>query len=554
MKLIWHQFRKDLRALRWVIAAWLGVLSLGVLSMTVTSSWGGAAGGFVFALIDYLVDLLEAMAVLVMVPLLVHQEPLVGTTAAWLTRPLSRAQLLASKLLFAVGVILVPGLLAEAAALAANRIPADRIALAAIEGGFFRCALVFPVAALAALTPGFARFAAWVAGAWMLQATVGGALVFAQLLGGNPLAMIENLSVWEARQVVGSAVLILTGAAVAVHQYLTRRTRISTGLAAAGLVLVVGAQGCWPWRIHASVEPRVANGPDTGGFEVELAPDSLRARDVFSFSFFGASGPRRKQLSGDLTCSPLPPGSFCQLDELRGELRFEDGSVVPIEKGGDLDGLNLIRVDAEAASATLDAAVAGGRISLGGHTELFELDRDRFELHGERPATLEATATVRLRRYRVATELPLTPGVRADRGSEQLRLVDVLDAPRSRSLLLVRTRLRLRLFDPTPQPILEQFLDPTVYALVNRSRGQALLHDYEPGFDPTVALASGRRLRKSVLSRRFGSEDWHGRAHFEDLDRAWFEQSRLVLLEVEELGVRRSTLLTEGVVLDRRRP
>jgi len=551
MGLVWHQLRKDLRALRWMVAVWLWVLAFGVGSMTLTSAWGGPGGGLAFALIDYLISTLDTIAVVVMVPLLIHQEPLVGTKGAWLTRPMARTQLLASKVLFILAVILVPSLLAEAAALASNQIPTDYIGLAVVEGLLFRCALVVPVAALAALTPGFARFAVWGAGAWMLWTAVGSALAVSQLLGGDPMAVVSEMPLWEARRILGSLVLVVCGVAVLVHQYLTRRTRVSAALAGAGVLFFVGVQGFWPWPLHGAAEPAAPHeAPDV---ELSLTPDSLWVRDAVSFSF-GASRPRQKQVSGQLRCSGAPPGTFCQLDSLSGELRFDDGTEVPIEKAS---GFTIDRVDSDALSAVLDADVDGGSAALAGYQELFQLDRGIVDSHGRRPATLEATASIRLRRYRVVAELPLTPGARFVRGPRQTRLEQVLEGPRSRDVVFVETRLQLSLFEREPRPMLASMLDPTLYALLNRPRQQALLPEIQPSFDPSAALLSQRRLRKSVLTRSFDSEGQLGQPYFAGIDDAWFSQARLAVIEVEELGLRHTRLNAAEIVLDpleRRRP
>jgi hypothetical protein len=98
MSLVWHQIKKDGWRLRWLLVLWavLVVLQSGLLvaSALVTQGW---AAHLAYKLVAMVLPLLQFLLLVLIVPLLVHEEPLVGTTAASFTRPLSRGTLLASR-------------------------------------------------------------------------------------------------------------------------------------------------------------------------------------------------------------------------------------------------------------------------------------------------------------------------------------------------------------------------------------------------------------------------------------------------------------------------
>src|SRR6202000_1816827 len=83
-----------------------------------------------FTAINMLTPFLELLFLAVFVPFIIQEEPLVGTTAFWQTRPLSRLQLLRSKLLFILAVFVLPPLVVKTGVLAANGIAPRDIALA----------------------------------------------------------------------------------------------------------------------------------------------------------------------------------------------------------------------------------------------------------------------------------------------------------------------------------------------------------------------------------------------------------------------------------------
>jgi ABC-type transport system involved in multi-copper enzyme maturation permease subunit len=112
-----HIMRKDLRRLRWLLALWLALLAASVVLAANGAAAAGASpatGLFLQQLWDTM-EIVEALLTALIVAQLVHEEPLVGFTPFWLTRPYVRTVLLWEKLLFAAIAVIALPLIADLA-------------------------------------------------------------------------------------------------------------------------------------------------------------------------------------------------------------------------------------------------------------------------------------------------------------------------------------------------------------------------------------------------------------------------------------------------------
>jgi len=546
MSLFWHQVEKDIYRLRWLLAPWvlLVVAESTLLGMSGAVSRGWALH-LTYKLIAMLLPLMQYLLMIVMVPLLVHEEPLVGTTAAWFTRPLSRRTLLASKTAFLLLILVLVPLGAELAALAANDARSSELARAAAEIALTRCSLVASLAALAALTPNFARFIMWGAAIWGVYTLVASAAMVRTMMSPEGILALADPRVLRASAVASLGAILLAGSAAVVHQYLTRRVRRSVAIAATGLVASLAFSMGWTWT-----RPSPASRPG-GPTAVQLLVDtgSVMAMDTFSLQ---AAAPRRKTIWAATDCLRTPPGTFCELDDLRGALRYPDGGVVPVERAR-RPGLTRLH------RPSLEQALGGSRVVNDGlrglGTGLFEVDHAVYAERGRTPAVLEANGTVTLKRYRVAASLPLQRGAFHADGAERVTITDVLRGPGTCQVVLVKRRLDLVLSAPPATfPGFGDLLAPVSYVLVNAERKQAFVPEFVPAFDLAGSLAqalpTGQRLTYDPVSLLFTSE-----SQFETLPRlddAWLSGASLVLVEADVEGRTPARVLVPDLVLARR--
>src|SRR5439155_25164007 len=100
MSHVLHVFKKDVRRLRWVIIAWIAVFVARLIFKTAGAelSFDAMRLQFVVGNVSELLLFSEILLLALIVSGLVHDEPLVGADAFWLTRPIGARTLLAAKL------------------------------------------------------------------------------------------------------------------------------------------------------------------------------------------------------------------------------------------------------------------------------------------------------------------------------------------------------------------------------------------------------------------------------------------------------------------------
>ncbi len=220
---ILHIFKKDVRHQAPQIAALLILVAMYAWSLTRPGRGEMALRVVLPALLPFGWWYLIAVAV--------HEEALPGEGQYWLTRPFSRGELLAAKLLFVFTVVIVPVTLAQTVILLVNGLsfsPADlfwkQVSMSAI--------LVMPGLILAAITRGMKEVVLF-----SLAAAIA-VLVFFGILG-RPWVLYgaQFDSVEWIRLALIALTLFLAGALILFLQYSGRRTIISAATAVAALVV-----------------------------------------------------------------------------------------------------------------------------------------------------------------------------------------------------------------------------------------------------------------------------------------------------------------------------
>ncbi len=247
MNLTWHIVKKDLRALRWPLVIWtlliVAKLSLGVALLTAD----GTEGSEWFIRVDMFSKLMAGLegVSFVLVAALIHEDLLVGTTAFWLTRPISGARLLRAKLL---GIALVfwvlPVLVTLPWWLGCNFGPRE-IAWAAAETVAIQTILALVGLLWAVVTDGYARFLMWTLLMLIAIPSIGG-LIGLHLTKTDA---VVTTGVATSRIGVILALAVASIATVVVHQFLTRRFWRSIALIGATVGLIIMTALWWPWDL-----------------------------------------------------------------------------------------------------------------------------------------------------------------------------------------------------------------------------------------------------------------------------------------------------------------
>src|SRR5271163_584738 len=102
MNLVAHLLKKDLRRARPLVAVWILLLVVQAGFAAASARPGDLVTHAFYAVIEYVTPVLQILLLAVLLPFVIQEEPVVGTTAFWFTRPLTGSVLLRAKALFAL--------------------------------------------------------------------------------------------------------------------------------------------------------------------------------------------------------------------------------------------------------------------------------------------------------------------------------------------------------------------------------------------------------------------------------------------------------------------
>ncbi len=498
MSLVTHILRKDIRHLRWLLAGWFLVVALQTgLVATGSAAWSNdAALQMTLRMLGWLVPFLKWILLIVMVPLLIQDEPLTGHTAFWFTRPISRADLLKSKGLFLGLLIVLPPALAEFVTLAANGIgPAD-LSIALPEILWDSLLGLLPIVALAAITGNFARFA--VVGVALYASLI----VMAFLLQmyrmhtdmEGMMAGMRDPSLLLSKQVVSGLLgLALLGLAI-VRQYLTRRTPVTIAILGLYAVLTFAVNQTWRWDFMATTGPTKGAAAALEATKVRL--DSIDASDV---SLSRNVQEREKNLRATFICDNLPPAHFARVKTVEATVVFSDG-VEAKHSQKNPERYYSSSPEEEAleqvlAPALLVRANGSRHVTM---SRLMKIKADLYDRYRLDEAELTGEAVMNLFRYDVVARLPLKVGAEARLGTTAMTISDILKNPGGCTVVLGERRFALKFKKQGgadgQADIMDQLNPKAFYVLVNPRLGEAYLaeNDHNYNFDP---FRQGGRLK-----------------------------------------------------------
>lgn len=249
MNIAWHNLLKDIHALRLVVILWLGWIVL----QTTVLAWAPAVIGrpglwATYQIVSLTGPMLQYLLLVILIPLVIQQDPTIETRAFWLTRPISRQTLLVSKLTFLGLIVVLPVLLSEIMVLAFNGIGGHSLLRAVPEILLIELCRLSIISVVAALTANFAHFA--IAGVSYLVVTGAVGFFMSCFFVGlfhyaDSAESLFSLSMMQSRDVVASSATILAGGFVLCWQYLTRKTLAAVVIAVVGALGIVTLRSAW---------------------------------------------------------------------------------------------------------------------------------------------------------------------------------------------------------------------------------------------------------------------------------------------------------------------
>ncbi|MDD2241110.1 MAG: hypothetical protein PHO14_03740 [Kiritimatiellae bacterium] len=534
MNLVRHIFKKDVRHLRGLLTAWglLVLLQAGLSGSGLAASADNMAWEVAFGLIGILVPLLQNLLVLVMVPLLIQDEPLVGTTAFWFTRPISWRDLLKSKVLFCGGLLLLLPLGVEVAVLAANQASLGQLVLAVPEILLNRLGTLMLVAALAVLTPTFARFilvAALALVAYMLiQFSITIATAFI-----NPMAMVratQNPSLVASKTIVGGLLGVLGYGAVLAHQYRTRRTPRSVLLLTGVVVLLTALPYVWKFDfMKAPGVAAVSTEDKHDDVRVTLVTEAVDVSDHFRMS--GKEG-RTKSVRGLVQVEGGQLGYEYRPQVKQARFTFQDGFEVT-QKSTDIDFPVMDWNDASLEHVLDGRLVSGRRGGSYNLTSLFDIKDTDYTARHPRVGRLDATVDLEVFRYVVTGAIPLKANERIELGTEQAVITDVLEDPTGRAVILRERTLTLLLDRQAMRARNRAGSARVTYLLRNQAQRELVLSEKDVGHSINMMARAVQRLSIRSVRLKFGDDEGGLAALFTP---EWLAGAELVRVEAVPVG------------------
>ncbi len=552
MNFIPHVFKKDLSRLKILLFAWVVLIAaqsaLGIGGIKI------AAEMFEFQMflpmLTMLLGFLQGMMILVMVPLIIQEDSIVGTTAFWLTRPISKKGLLITKTTFIFGILIAMPLMAEIFVLAANGVMGGHLLLAVPEIMLEKTVFVVPFFLLAVLTPKFSRYALTgiivFAGFTVFGIIASVAMMFVPGMAKffYNYSFYNNPSVEASLSVAKGLYIIVVGFALIIHQCVTRYSARTMRWFVVAYLLLICFSRIWTWdflfeKTNVTHEEAIADSLQLGLDRSYVIINDERR--------YKKSDPREKAINVKIFAEGLPEDQFANLNGLEDvRIKFSDGVVI---QSGYISVQARENFSNEKFMPVLQAALGKVRIvnpfyGRFTHTEILSLEDGDINTYKDRKGTYLANASFDVYEYQKVAEIPLVQGAKAAFSSQQVIVYDVLERTHGVSVIVGEKKTNL-LFDRTirktsrydmAQEIYSDF--KSVYLIVNRKRGEAFLA--ESGGDLNFAeMPSYNPTRLETKAKQFDFTYVNDRnTALPKTDEEWLSDAVLVRLDAVRLGTK----------------
>ncbi len=551
MNLLSHQFRKDCFRLRVPIALWLLLVLLRAALITPGLAEPGddASQQVLYRIFTTLVPFLQNILLVVMVPLLIHEEPLVGTTAFWFTRPIDGWLLLRSKMLFIAVIFILAPLLTEIAILAIHGASARQLALACPEILIEDLKFLAYVVVLAALTLTFARYALWGSSIFIgyYLVAIGASLLHLYIDMPSFLRGTQSPSLGDSQYVASTFALIAFAVMILAYQYRSRDTR-GAWLGVGGAIFAVFMiDQFWPWDFMPHRNHLEQAEVDTSAVKVTVSSDPRSRRISDAYRIKSKEAPK-KLISGRLEISGLPSGYVAEPSEVKASLKLMDGTVITHQ---DREYSFDRKWDANVVQHTLgDTKILNPEKGNAGFITLLSLNDDLFGKYSTVPGEYDAEVEFVLKRYDAVGSLQVKPKARYDRRTEHTVITQVLKQTGAATVLLRESEVSLFFAgDRHSQELgFNPFGQPTLYVLRNDKQAEALWPTKEigPGFEFLDLFQ--KRLRTIPLALRYSALTNRGQA-LTELNDMWLASAEIVRIEAKEVGRFKKTVRVDDFVM-----
>jgi hypothetical protein len=342
--MILHIMWKDLRLL-WRVVVLVGSVQA-ALTLMLFHIDHSATSKNPYGLLLQLILFVAFLGRAVLIVLCVQQDAIPGANQDWLTRPISRTDLLLAKISFVMLFVQGPVFLSDCLQAVANGAPISLSLAASFARTIFVTLIVtLPFIAFGAITENLTQA---IAGAVIFfLALAGGQMLFVGLNEGRRILEVSPTTLTGLDWITDAIRLITALAAVAVVlavQYFRRKTQFSRIVLAFGAVLCF-APRLLPWNAAYALQQHVTPSR-TGGSAVALRFDPSRvarqspsgvSKDLLQGQFGGTSDDTVIYIP--VGVGGLPNGSLLKTDRVEARMRTPGGTIFDLGVGGDFQPL-----------------------------------------------------------------------------------------------------------------------------------------------------------------------------------------------------------------------
>ena len=533
-----HIFKKDLRRLRWAIAAWLLLVGVRLIVDTVGTDMalGSLAEQIGIRQVARLLSFLQLILLAILVSLVVHDEPLVGRNAFWLTRPMPPVALMSAKALFAATFFVVVPLLANMIVALTFDIEARDVTRLIPVFLLNQVLLVSLMMLLAVLTPSFTKYAiAIVAIVSAFVVSLGSYIVLAMLFA-TEFNSGREATPDPTRTIIGAVALIATVFTVIAYQYQRRRLKQALLIAVAGSVFAYVVFDWWPWSyVRFQAIDATATPQNIGTVQVAFDATQRRVTDGFTIN---RRTPRKKQIAVKTIVTGVPVELRAQAIVARSTLELPGGVVV---QSGDErpSGVVFWSSPESTHDSSIEAALGGSRLltKRDGPTgpeqwpPVLQVEEDIYANHRAQSGRLTANVEILFDRPVVRAAIPLRDGSRVDLNGTHFVIVRVVRRATGCTVFLRQSAVE-PLFSPRSY---SNFL----FVLRNRARAEAAFGANRGPFgesfifDVSTPHVGGRGFVFEQVEVDFPQHNWISAI---DLDDAWVSGAEFVIIEIVPAG------------------
>ena len=548
--LIMLQFEKDIRHHWLLLASWGLILAIQPILNIIPFS--GLVSSQIVTAFSMMIVSVQALLIVVMIPLLVHEEPLVDSTAFWLTRPLSARTILPAKALFVVLLIVLPALAAEITGFMMSGFSFRQILPGIPEIIIEKLVFVIPLLIIASLTRNFSIYAITCVtifiSIYFILPLLGWILIVfgphAFLYGSYHLGTTPTLGLTASRKVVADLVLILTGSFIVYCQYKTRNTRRSIVYSIVLITIFLLVKWFWPLDVLYYYQASSSVKKETPSTEsISVTANGFHRQNLGAIG----RGLHKMYLNAYLEVLNVPPGYAAKIKKAKSakivfpDLTVSGSSSTPPTNPADI--LAPSDIDVEVLHFVLNNAEVLNAEKKPQICTMISLRKDDFSKCAGKTGVYSADLVFSTFKYKIIAELPLEKGASCMDGSKRTTLMRVKQVDGGCEISVSSKKINL-VFAANPdrgKTYLEKMTDLENFFNLG---GNYVLHNSQ---DNSVCVPSSMTPNPfEFIARLYGlsgrtensSCDLEFKMPFEEGRKAeeWLRNAKLVVLGTEETG------------------